>query len=238
MSLSKPFNTRPLYQQVADEFISRIVSRQWAPGQAIENETEIARSLGISLGTVRKAFDILTEHKLLERHQGKGTVVCDPEAGAMRSRFSNFVDRAGRRIAGEVTIHDVSLDLAEPVVAEQMGINPRTPVIRFGRRRTHLGRCFMHETVSLRVGAASQSMTQAELDMAAASRWIGHDLATHKVEEVGCAPADEADAALFGIAPGASVLTLKRLVMSYQRRPLELRYARCHLGPDLAYLSQ
>lgn len=237
MSLTKQFNTRPLYQQVADEFIARIVSRQWAPGQSIENETEIARSLGISLGTVRKAFDILSEHKLLERHQGKGTVVTDLATGPLRSRFSNILDREGKRVSGDITIHEVSLDLPTPKVAEAMAINGRTPIVRFQRHRSHLGRCFMYEEVHLRVGAAAQSMSQAELETIAANRWFGQDLATRKMEEVGAEPATKKDLELFGVTRIGAVMTLQRVVLSYQDRPLELRCARCHLGPDLVYFS-
>lgn len=238
MSLTRQFNTRPLYQQVADEFIARIVSRQWAPGQAIENETEIARSLDISLGTVRKAFDILSEYELLERHQGKGTIVTDLDSGPMRGRFSNIFDAEGRRVSGEMTLHDVSLDFPSPPVAQAMGINARTPVVRFSRRRMHLGRCFMVEEVHLRVNQAAQSLSQDELETIARQRWSGQDLATRKVEEVGSEPATEADMRLLGIGEFDSVLTLRRVVLSYQDRPLELRQARCVLGPDLVYRSR
>lgn len=235
MSLTKQFNTRPLYQQVADEFISRIVSKQWAPGQPIENETEIARSLGISLGTVRKAFDILSEHKLLERHQGRGTIVSDFEAGPTRTRFSNVSDVAGRRVIGEVSIHDVSLDLPNSKIAESMGVNVRTPLVRFERRRFHMGRCFMVEDVYLRVNAFAQAVSQAELETIATNRWSGQDLATRMVEEVHSAPVTNKDLEHFDTTRITALLTLKRIVFSYQDRPLELRYGRCNLGPDLVY---
>lgn len=238
MSLTRQFNTRPLYQQVADEFISRIVSKQWVPGQAIENETEIARSLGISLGTVRKAFDILSEHKLLERHQGKGTIVADFEAGPTRSRFSNVFDAKRRRVTGEITIHDVALELPSARVVEAMGVNGRTPLVRFERRRSHLGRCFMVEEVYLRVGAFDEAVSQERLETIAANRWYGQDLATRMVEEVGSTPVTNADLQHFDVARTSAILTLKRIVYSYQDRPLELRYARCQLGTDLMYLTR
>lgn len=238
MSLAKPFNTRPLYQQVADEFIQRIVSRRWAPGQSIENETEIARSLGISLGTVRKAFDILTEHELLERQQGKGTIVSDLEAGPMRSRFSNIVDRNGQRVVGEITIHDVELILPSAEVAQAMSVNERTPVLHFERRRTHLGRPFMLEDVYLRVDASAQGASTERLEAIAGARWYGQDLATQKVEDVACEIASARDVELFGISRLSSVLKLTRVILSYQSRPLELRYARCNLAPDLVYASR
>jgi len=235
MSLAKPFNTRPLYQQVADEFIARIVSRAWAPGQSIENEAEIARSLGISLGTVRKAFDILSEHKLLERHQGKGTVVADFEGSKMRSRFSNVRDRSGQRISGEIELADVTLGLVPSDVAARLQVNGRTPVLQFKRRRTHLGRPFMTEDVFLRVDAGARDLSPDDLASVAAARWTGQDLATHHSEQVTAEPATAADKRAFRLTGDASVLKLTRVICSYQDRPLELRVGRCHLGNDLVY---
>lgn len=235
MSLTKPFNTRPLYQQVADEFVSRIVSRTWAPGQLIENEAEIARSLGISLGTVRKAFDILTENKLLERHQGRGTVVVDFESEKMRSRFSNISDMDGQRVSGEITHGTVEIVLPSADVAARLQVSEQTPVLAFERRRTHAGRLFMVEDVFLRVGNTAGPLSAAECERLARARWSRQDIATYKIEKVGCALSTEADRVAFGFEAEAALLTLERVVYSYQSRALELRFARCHLGNDLSY---
>ncbi|MFD2238321.1 GntR family transcriptional regulator [Aureimonas populi] len=235
MSLAKQFNTRPLYQQVADEFISRIVSRQWAPGQSIENEADLARSLGISLGTVRKAFDILSEHRLLDRQQGRGTTVADLDSASANGRFSNIRDLQGRRIRGDVEVGAVSLALPTPRVAAALGVNGRTPLVRFERQRFHHGRCFMVEEVHLRADASAHNASPQDLRRIALERWQGQDLATRKCETVGAAPAEERDVAIFGIGRMGAVLTLERVIYSYQERPLELRIARCHLGDDLTY---
>ncbi|WP_062231547.1 GntR family transcriptional regulator [Aureimonas sp. N4] len=237
MSVAKSFNTRPLYQQVADEFVSRIVSRTWAPGQLIENEAEIARSLGISLGTVRKAFDILTENKLLERHQGRGTVVVDYEAEKTRSRFSNILDRSGNRVSGDVTMSGHDLAVPPAPIADRLGLSERVPVLTFERRRTYAGRLFLIETVYLRVAAATATMSPAEMVQLSKSRWMGHDIATYKVEKVASATAEDEDRAAFGLSGEAAILTLDRVIYSYQNKALELRIGRCHLGGDLLYCS-
>lgn len=238
MSATRAFNTRPLYQQVADEFIGRIVSGRWAPGQVIENESEIARSLGISLGTVRKAFEIVAGHKLLERHQGRGTIVTDFGSREARSRFSNIVDREGNRVSGDLTIGPVSIERPSEAVADALAVNGRTPVIRFRRLRHFQGRCFMHEDVYLRTVTGVRTMSQTDLEQAANDRWHGTDLATGKREEVGAEPATAEDAELLVGIGAAAVLTLRRVVLSYQDRPLELRFGRCNLGPDLLYATR
>ena len=182
MSTTRAFNTRPLYQQVADEFASRLVRGEWAPGQTIANEADIARSLGISLGTARKAFDILVDLDLLERHQGRGTVVPDIEHGERRNRFSNVCDRTGTRVSGDIEIDGIAMVAPTPEIAEKLGVNERTPVLGFGRRRSYRDRLFMIENVFLRVDASFREGDRDQLQQAAIRRWSGYDIATTKIE--------------------------------------------------------
>lgn len=233
MSLSGQFNTRPLYQQVADEFISRIVSGVWQPGQAIENEAELARALGISLGTVRKAFEILSDYDLLERHQGKGTVIAD-QIGS-RSRFSNIRDADDGRVSGEIDISEVRLATPDAGIAERLAINVRTPVLSFARRRKHAGRTFMVEEVFLRVDASAHEMDDERLMQLATLRWVNLDLATGMREIVSPAACEKSGADALGVDPGTCVLKLDRVISSYRGKPLEMRLATCSLGPDLHY---
>lgn len=235
MSLANQFNTKPLYQQVADEFIARIVSGAWQPGQAIENEADLARSLGISLGTVRKAFEILTEYDLLERHQGKGTIIAD-QIGT-RSRFSNIRDRGGERVSGEYSISNVSLENPDVSVAELLSINVRTPVLAFRRARRHEGRTFMLERVYLRVDASTHDLGAEDLERLAQSRWTNLDLAVGKRETVSVEACDREEAELLGLQEGDMALMLERVIYSHRGKPLELRRALCNLGKNLFYVS-
>ncbi len=236
MSLAKPFNTRPLYQQVADEFIARIVSKTWAPGQSIENEAEIARSLGISLGTVRKAFDILTEHKLLERHQGKGRWW--PTSRAARCAAVSPTSSTGRATACRRGVR----------LEGRAGHGDAGGRRDARRQRSHAGSAvrapadsprplFMIEDVFLRVDASAKTMTQEALEAMATARWTGQDLATHKREKATAEAATASDKRNFKLTGDAAILRLQRIICSYQDRPLELRVGRCHLGNDLVYAT-
>src|SRR5690348_7545347 len=59
---------------------------EWAPGQAIPSELELASRFGVSQGTVRKAVQALAGDNLLVRRQGKGTFV----ATHTEEKASNF----------------------------------------------------------------------------------------------------------------------------------------------------
>ena len=96
------FSTRPLYLQVKDTLIERILAGAWKPGAAIPNEIELSRELGISVGTVRKALDEMEGDRLISRRQGRGTFVIDQTSEECAIRFSNIRDADGIRIAGTV----------------------------------------------------------------------------------------------------------------------------------------
>lgn len=234
----RAFNTRPLYQQVADEFASRLIRGEWSPGQTIANEAHIARSLGISVGTARKAFDILVDLGLLERYQGRGTVVPDAERGERRNRFSNIRDRLGGRICGDIEVDAVEMLTPTPVIAAQLGINERTPVLSFARKRRYRDRLFMIENVFLRVDASFREGDRDQLQTAAVRRWSGYDIATTKSERAFPCQVDAGEAKAFGVGKGELALCLERVIHSYQARPLELRFARCVLGDDLVYTAE
>ncbi|HXE85900.1 MAG TPA: GntR family transcriptional regulator, partial [Hyphomicrobiaceae bacterium] len=42
-----------------DMLAERIARREWKPGFVVPNEGELARELGVSAGTVRKALDLM-----------------------------------------------------------------------------------------------------------------------------------------------------------------------------------
>ena len=59
---------------------------EWAPGEAIPSELDLASRFGVSQGTVRKAVQSLAAENLLVRRQGKGTFV----ATHTEEKDSNF----------------------------------------------------------------------------------------------------------------------------------------------------
>jgi GntR family transcriptional regulator len=78
------------YAELAADLRARILRGQWAPGQALAAETELARSYGVALGTMRQAIALLVDQGLLERRHGKGTFVKAGLGGASMLRFFRF----------------------------------------------------------------------------------------------------------------------------------------------------
>ncbi|QBD78052.1 GntR family transcriptional regulator [Ktedonosporobacter rubrisoli] len=71
----KGSRTKALYTQILDEFRERIISGEFAAGDRLPTELEIAKRYHSSRGTVRQALSALVNEGFLERIQGSGTFV-------------------------------------------------------------------------------------------------------------------------------------------------------------------
>jgi GntR family transcriptional regulator len=65
----------PAYFQIALDVRRRIADAEWAPGERIPPETELAQDYRVSRVTVRQALAELVKDDLLERKRGSGTYV-------------------------------------------------------------------------------------------------------------------------------------------------------------------
>lgn len=67
----------PLYLQVKELLIQRVLSGYWKPGEALPSEMKLAAEYQVSQGTVRKAIEEMAAEHIVVRHQGKGTFVAE-----------------------------------------------------------------------------------------------------------------------------------------------------------------
>lgn len=68
--------------EIAAHLERLIATGELAPGARLPAERELAESLGVSRGSVREALGHLVTKSVVERAQGRGTVVCLPPARA------------------------------------------------------------------------------------------------------------------------------------------------------------
>lgn len=66
---------RPLYLRARDRIVERIRKGEWNVGDRIPSETDLARELRVSPGTMRKALDLMEVEQVVTRQQGVGTTV-------------------------------------------------------------------------------------------------------------------------------------------------------------------
>ncbi len=225
------FSTRPLYLQVKDMLVQRIVMGAWKPGSAIPNEIELSRELGISVGTVRKALDEMESGKLISRRQGRGTFVIDQSSDECAARFSNIRDPDGSRVVGDVESCEVMPGTANAAEIRLLQLRNGEPVLRMHRLRSHAGRPLMVEESTVPQsrfpGLAQEADVTASIVVLAQRYGLLLARAKEKLS-VTSATGDVADE--LGVSEGTPLLKLDSVVFSIDGRPIEWRVAQCNLG--------
>jgi GntR family transcriptional regulator len=232
------FSTRPLYLQVKDMLVQRIVAGTWKPGAAIPNEIELSRELGISVGTVRKALDEMESERLISRRQGRGTFVIDQTSDECAIRFSNIRDPDGIRIAGEVESCEIQAGASTETEARHLQLRPGEPVLRLRRLRAHAGKPFIVDTSTI-PQARFPGLAQ-ESDISPSIVVLAHRygvLLARAEEKLSVAAAEGDVAAALKVAEGTPLLKLDCVVFAIDGRPIEWRVARCHLR-DNYYMAE
>lgn len=135
MVTSSKLTFTPLYAQIKESILGRIVAGEWGPGSFLPSEFALAAEYGVSQGTLRKALNELTLEKRLVRYQGKGTAVAVLDADSSLFPFFMLYDASGRRVYPLSRTGDIRSDRAEEDEAAAMNIEAGSEVIRIHRIR-------------------------------------------------------------------------------------------------------
>lgn len=76
------------FQVLANDLRRSILAGDWAPGNKLPTESQLSKETGLSLTTVRRAFDELVTEGLVERRQGAGSFVRAPDHRPARVRHN------------------------------------------------------------------------------------------------------------------------------------------------------
>lgn len=68
---------RPKYLRLVTAFSDCVVSGRFKPGQRVPTETDLARDLPVSVGTIQKALAKLASDGLIVRHRKTGTFIAE-----------------------------------------------------------------------------------------------------------------------------------------------------------------
>jgi GntR family transcriptional regulator len=96
------FNPDPvgfIYQQMADHIEARIRSGELPPNKPLPAERRLADEYGVSLGTARRATDLLRERQLVFTLRSKGTFVASPPTEAPNQDCTSLDEASESRLA-------------------------------------------------------------------------------------------------------------------------------------------
>lgn len=145
MSLSASF--QPLYKQVYDLLTARLVEGHWRPSEPIPSEIALAKELGVSQGTVRKALNQMVAENLLQRQQGKGTFVAEHTQESSLFRFFRLREPGGESLIPETNVLDSTRRAASAEERDKLGLKAKAQVVELKRLRFLNGQPAIIESV-------------------------------------------------------------------------------------------
>lgn len=219
---------RPLYQQVRDDFVQRLVDGRWTPGQALPSEIELAAEIGVSQGTVRKALDALASENLVVRRQGRGTFVAEHDEARILFQFFKIVPDKGESGFPASKILSTERGAATYSEAGVLGQPVGSPVLRIERVRSLGDRPVIVETVvlaeSVFPGLGDGEIPNNLYSLYATRYGVTVAHAQEKLKAIALGPAD---ATALGVPAGHPALLIDRRAISLDGTTAEWRVSRC-----------
>jgi GntR family transcriptional regulator len=224
--LSGNGRAKPLYQLVDDHLRGLIDSGQLVPGDLVSPEPQLARELGVSQGTVKKAIDNLVKERRLYRHQGKGTYVSAIDFNNSLFRFTTYGGAGGKpaRIHKETT--ERHLEPGSSDICKKMDVPAGTDLLYIERVAYVEGEPVMVEYSRWRADLVP-GLDHEEIhipDLLYALIVEKYRIPVVRAEEtLMAAGADPKTARILDITPGAPVLVLKRVTYTSNNMIIEVR---------------
>lgn len=218
-----PTKSTSLYLQVKDTMIKRIQEKEWAPYAMIPTENELMIEFNVSRTTIRQAVSILVQEGILEKKQGKGTIVKPQVFVGSLGKLKGFAEEAmengivpSSKLLSVKTSRDFNKEKSllhvpmedEIVVIERLRFANQTPV---AIERTcwpyHIGSVLLYQDLD---GANFYDILEEQN--------IILKTANEKIKAIN-ATLFEAD--LLGIRGGQALLQMERLSFGQENKPIE-----------------
>lgn len=221
---------RPLYQQIKEALVSRIVSGAWPPGTFIPSESALSQEYGVSVGTLRKAVDALANDHVVIRHQGKGTVVAMHDSDSSLFQFFHLMRLDGTR---SLPVSQVLRRERRPATVEEasvLGIEPDAEVVHIRRVRVLDDVPALLENLvvdSARFPALeSEPQTLPNTLYQLYQQQFKQSVAKAE-ERLFAVAADAQDHKHLGVEEGSPLLEIRRIARGLQGQAIEYRISRC-----------
>jgi GntR family transcriptional regulator len=217
----------PLYQQIKALMMSSLQRAEWGPGEAIPSEIELAARFKVSQGTVRKAIDELAAENLLVRRQGKGTFVATHAEERVQFRFLRLMPDDGEPAQMTRQLIDCTRQRAPAAIARALHLRAGDPVIRVRRVLASKGTPIVLDDIWLPAhlfkGLTAQRLAGHRGPMYGLFEAEFGVRMIRAEERIRAVAAASGAAALLAVAPGAPLLSVERLSLTYGDKPVELR---------------
>lgn len=215
----------PLYFQVAQSLERAIADGTLPPGTRLDNEVQLAQSLGLSRPTMRRAMQYLVDKGVLVRRRGVGTRVVQPKVRRPLGLSSLYEDLANSGQRPTTSVISLTTEPASAVIAEALSVPLETEVTVLVRLRSALGLPIarMCNYLPHNVPALAGGLDRAALEgqgLYQLIRTLGVQL--HAADQViGARTATAEEARLLGEPRGSALLTMERTAYDDHGRAVE-----------------
>ena len=222
--------TAPKYQSVHDALV--VLIGGLSAGAAMPTEREMCQTYSVSRATVRQALGQLEMEQRVYRRQGKGTFVANAKIEQRLELMSHTEGMRARGIRPSSKLLDVRRMLAGHDIGTQLGLPPKTEVLRIERLRLADDEPIAIEVVYLNADRFD-GITAALGDGASLyqlfSTTYGVQLASAE-ETIEAVVAEGREAGLLKCQPGMPLLQLSRRTLDTSGQPIE--FVRSHYRGD------
>lgn len=221
----------PLYFQISSRLEAAVRDGLIPSGARLDNEINIAKRLGLSRPTVRRAIQELVDQGLLVRRRGIGTQVVQGQVTRPVELTSLFEDLANSHHTPGTRVLAHELMPADHVVASSLGIEAGTAVNYLRRLRSVDGTpvAILTNYLPLALGDLSlEQLTSRGLYQLLRGRGVAIRIANQKI---GARRAEGDEASLLDIERRGPVLTMERVAFDSAGQAVE--YGHHCYRPDM-----
>lgn len=182
----------PLYQQVKDYIVGRILAGDWPEGTRVPSENVLTREQAVSRMTVHRALRELTSEGWLERVQGAGTFVAAPKPQSEVLAIRNIAEEiAARGHAHRAEVIFVRREKARALEARLLGLER--------------GAAVFHSQIVHHENGQPVQLEERWVNPAAAPDYLGQDFAAITPHQYlqDTAPLSEAEHVVMAVMPSA-----------------------------------
>jgi GntR family transcriptional regulator len=223
---------RPVHTSIHDDLRIRLSAGEWAAGERLPSEADLAARYGVARMTIRQALGALASEGMVVRRQGLGTFATEILPSRTTDGLLSFTEEMKRHG------HDVQtrvikalVDQPPPAAGEALQLSECSVAVLIRRLRVVNGSPVVVQSSWLPFARFAGLVSQPLLDGSLYARLessCGVRIARARQTITACA-VDEYDASLLGLKPGDPVLRTART--TYDSSNLAIEYATSAMRP-------
>lgn len=230
MTTSVKLNTQtgvPLYQQILVILRNQITSGDLVAGDKIMGETELCEAFNVSRITAQRALNELASQGFVERKQGQGTSVASNAVRAvaepMRATLDGLFENVGH-IGRTTTVRVLKSGYvpAPKNIAARLDVTKGDPVLHAVRVRDLSGQpmSLLNTWVPSHIGALIEGQDMSATPLLILLEEVGVQVAS-ATQNLSATVADAITAGAVGVAAGAPLIDVRRVVFDTSGKPVE-----------------